>query len=157
MMMVMIAAMMAPATDPVAAVDTCIAAVGPKSMDESKLLAAGWVEKPIDNIDKAPGGATDNRLFHKDGQGVIYINVAGKERNYHCHWLISADVRTADAMNAALAKHFGGKMFPAGKGGALFQPGDLPVIVMSSLKPAKGGPMFEVHTMAFDAKAMEKK
>lgn len=156
MFMAFLAAALAPTTDPVAAVSTCIAAVGPKSMDEAKLLADGWAEKSIDNVDKAPGGAAANRLFHKDGQGVIYVNVAGKG-DYHCHWLISADVRTADAMNAALAKHFGGKMFPAGKGGALFSPADLRVIVMSSLKPTKGGAMYEVHTMAYEAKSGEKK
>jgi hypothetical protein len=146
-----------PPVDPVAAVETCMSAVGPSSINVERLTADGWAEKPIENIDKAPGGAADNRLFHKVGSGVIHVNVVGKDRQHHCHWLISADRRTADAMNALIGRHFGGKVVPMGESGVVFQPqGRSDVIVMSSLKKDKKGGLYEVHTMAFDLNKMEK-
>ena len=110
---------------------------------------------PIKNIDKAPGGAAANWMFHKDGQGVIVVNV-GDKNIYHCRWAIAADRREADRLNLALAAHYAGKTTTMTPTSFMFDVNGRDIIAISDLKPADKGTLFEVHTMAFDPKELGK-
>jgi hypothetical protein len=143
----------------IAAVDTCLAAVGPSSTDDARLAADGWVEKPIENILKAKGGAEANRLFAKDGAGaaiVINIVMSKKRPVHHCHVMVLRDAKGIAAVEAALSLHLGAKLLTMPNGMVFFQIPNRDVIVTSTPKKLENGVQADIHTMAFDVKEMTK-
>jgi hypothetical protein len=140
---------------PIGAVDTCLAAVGVGSTDDARLATDGWVERPIENIEKAPGGAPANRLFTKDGAGAaIVINIVDRDNRkvHHCHVLSQRNAKEILALEVELGRHFGGKITPLGQGSLFFEVPGRNVIVTSERKPGKDGVMIDIHTMAFELK-----
>jgi hypothetical protein len=143
----------------IAAVDTCLAAVGASSTDDARLAADGWVAKPIENISKAKGGAGANRLFAKDGAGAaIVINIVrNKKRSvHHCHVMVLRDAKGIAAIEAAIALHLGAKPLTIPNGMVFFQIPNRDVIVTSTPKKLENGVQTDIHTMAFDVKEMTK-
>jgi hypothetical protein len=143
----------------IGAVDTCLAAVGSSSTDDARLAADGWVEKPIENISKAEGGAAANRLFAKEGAGAaIVINIvkSKKRATHHCHVMVLRDAKGIAAIEAALALHLGAKLVTMPNGMVFFQIPNRDVIVTSTPKKLENGVQADIHTMAFDIKEMTK-
>jgi hypothetical protein len=143
----------------IAAVDTCLAAVGASSTDDARLAADGWIEQPIENISKAKGGAAANRLFAKDGAGAaILINVVKnkKRSTHHCHVMALRDAKGIAAIEAALALHLGATPLSMPNGIVFFQIPNRDVIVTSTPKKLENGVQTDIHTMAFDVKEMTK-
>jgi hypothetical protein len=143
----------------VAAVETCLAAVGPSSTDDARLAADGWIEKPIENISKAKGGAEANRLFAKDGAGAtIFINIVKSKKRpvHHCHVIAVRDAKGIAAIEATLALHLGATVMAMPNGMTFFQIPNRDVIVTSTPEKLENGIQTDIHTMAFDVKEMTK-
>jgi hypothetical protein len=141
------------------AVSTCLAAVGVGTTDDARLAADGWTERPVENIDKAPGGAAANRLFTREGAGAaIMINVSVREKRttHHCHVITQRSAAEAAALDTALGKHLGGKVTPLGPAMTFFEVPGYNFIVTSNRKPSGDKVMIDIHTMAFELKETKK-
>jgi hypothetical protein len=139
------------------AVEACTRAALPKSLDLAPIAAAGFVEAPIKDIDKAKGDDASIRMFIRDGAGaVIMVKTAAKTGSTYCHVLTHGTSKQIDLVELTLVPLLGERI-PLGSAMTFFKSDKQPWIASLTRKPDGKAITGDIMIMGFDPKEVRAK